>query len=364
MRKQILGWLPGTLFACLLTAGLALTAIDPATFRAVKKARVLNGEWTASWQASYGQELPGKEAAVAAWAGMRYALFREGEPGVLVGSDGWLYSTEEFLPLDPSGRALEAAVGEIRAVRDGLAARDIALVVALVPTKAMVCPEHLGRSRLPDSLGERYGAVRRAIGSLGIAVPDLLAPLREAAPHGDVFLRTDTHWTAFGASVAARALAKVIGPELDARGSPRTSYTTQRGEPRERRGDLLAFLPLGRLAGAIGPPPDLVAEVVTVADTAADEGAGLFGALEIPMTLVGTSYSASGAWNFDGALKEALRADVLKAAAEGRGFLAPMREYLGSPAIDDPRPAVVIWEIPERYLGLWTPFGVISGEPR
>jgi alginate O-acetyltransferase complex protein AlgJ len=354
--SRLLLGLPGAFLIGLLVAGLALSAADPATFATPSDANPVNGGWTASWRASYEQKLPGKEAAVAAWAAMRYALFFQGEPGVLVGRDGWLYSNEELFSLDPSGRALEAAVDQIRAVRDALAARDISLVVALVPTKVVVCAEHLGRYRLPTPLRERYGAARRAIGSLGVAVPDLLTPLREAAARGDVFLRTDTHWTAFGASIAAQALAKVVKPELDARGSSRARYTTQRGEPRERRGDLLSFLPLGRFAATLGPAPDLVADVVTVAD--GDGGPGLFGALKIPVALVGTSYSAAGAWNFDGALKEELRADVLKVAEEGRGPFVPMRKYLESPAIDDPRPDVVIWEIPERYLGVSTPLGV------
>ncbi|MCX7039328.1 MAG: hypothetical protein NT005_09390, partial [Spirochaetes bacterium] len=214
---RFLRWLPGALLLCVLAAGLALTAIDPATFTAPKNANPLNGGWTASWQASYEQKLPGKEAAVAAWTAMRYALFSEGEPGVLVGRDGWLYSTEEFFPLDPTGRALEAALAHIVEVRDALAARNIVLVVALVPTKAVVCAEHLGRYRLPASLRDRYGAVRREISSLGIAVPDLVAPLREAASRGEIFLRTDTHWTADGASVAAHTLAEAVKPELDAR---------------------------------------------------------------------------------------------------------------------------------------------------
>ena len=354
--SRFLRWLPGALLLCVLAAGLALTVIDPATFTAPKNAKLVNGEWSAGWQESYEQGLPGREAAVAAWAAMRYALSAEGEPVVLVGRDGWLYSTEEFFPLDPTGRALEAALANIAVVRDALAARNIALVVALVPTKAVVCAEHLGRYRLPASLRDRYGAVRRAISSLGVAVPDLMAPLREAASRGEVFLRTDTHWTADGASVAAQALAQVVRPELDARGSPRTRYRTEKGKPQERRGDLLNFLPLGRLGGAWEPASDLVADAATVAD--ADSGAGLFGALEIPVALVGTSYSAAGASNFDGALKEALRADVLKVAEEGRGPFVPMRKYLESPAIDDPRPDVVIWEIPERYLGVSTPLGM------
>ena len=141
--SRLLRWLPGAFLVGLLAAGLALSAADPATFTAPRDANPVNGGWTASWQASYEQKLPGKEAAVVSWTAMRYALFSQGEPGVLVGRDGWLYSNEELFPLDPSGRALEAAVDQIRAVRDALAARDIFLVVALVPTKAVVCAEHL-----------------------------------------------------------------------------------------------------------------------------------------------------------------------------------------------------------------------------
>jgi hypothetical protein len=35
-----------------------------------------------------------------------------------------------------------------------------------------------------------------------------------------------------------------------------------------------------------------------------------------------------------------------------------MQKYIDSPAIGDPRPDVVIWEIPERYLCVPTPLGV------
>ncbi|MBA7714020.1 putative alginate O-acetylase AlgJ [subsurface metagenome] len=79
---------------------------------------------------------------------------------------------------------------------------------------------------------------------------------------------------------------------------------------------------------------------------------GLFDKLQIPVALVGTSYSAGEAWNFDGALKAALEADVLNVAKEGQGPFVPMKKYLESPALDDPRPDVIIWEIPERHLGI------------
>jgi alginate O-acetyltransferase complex protein AlgJ len=79
---------------------------------------------------------------------------------------------------------------------------------------------------------------------------------------------------------------------------------------------------------------------------------GLFDEVTIPVTLVGTSYSAGRPWNFDGALKEVLGADVLNVAAEGQGPLVPMQRYLDSPRFADAPPALVIWEIPERYVVL------------
>jgi alginate O-acetyltransferase complex protein AlgJ len=167
-----------------------------------------------------------------------------------------------------------------------------------------------------------------------------------------MYLRTDTHWTPQGARVAARTLAAEIGPVLDARGSPRAAYGTAPGGTREVAGDLLTFVPLGPWQ-ARGPGPDRVEEPVTELreQPSVEEGAaGLFSDLRIPVALVGTSYSASPISRFESALRDALNADVLNVAEEGKGPFAPMDAYLASPVIDDPRPDVVVWEIPERYL--------------
>jgi alginate O-acetyltransferase complex protein AlgJ len=246
----------------------------------------------------------------------------------------------------------------VSAVRDLLLANGVALVVALVPTKAGTYAEHIGRYRLPAALADRYVTVREALVSRGIDVPDLATALREARTRGDVFLRTDTHWTAFGAFVAAEALASSVQPQLDAHGSPRGEYTFEHGGWNERMGDLASFIPLGPFKRVMGLRPD---NVETLSTTAGSEGAAsLFDALQIPVALIGTSYSATGAWNFDGALKVALQADVLKVATEGQGPFVPMRRYLESSAFDDPRPDVVLWEIPVRYLGVRVPLGISS----
>jgi alginate O-acetyltransferase complex protein AlgJ len=364
----ILQLLPPLFLVLVLAAGLALALSSPGTLAFAPPAGRAGLPWgdrTAAWQKRFAEGLRGRDLALGAWTAVRYALLAEGEPGALVGRDGWLFSSEELAAVDTSGKLLAAAVDRIAAVRDDLDRRGIALVVAVIPTKAMVCAGHLGRRhRLDAALRGRYASILAGLGRAGIAAPDLLTALGEASRDTEVFLRTDTHWSPQGAEAAARALAGPVRAELDRRGVPRSPWITVRGEPRERRGDLLAFLPFGPLAAVLGPRPDVVATAVTEPAQAPDDsGAGLFGELRIPVALVGTSYSAAGAWNFDGALRQALSCDVLKVAEEGKGPFAPMERYLASPALEDPRPEVVLWEIPERYLCTPTPLG-IAGTPR
>jgi alginate O-acetyltransferase complex protein AlgJ len=283
---------------------------------------------------------------------LRYGIFREARPEVLIGRDGWLYSAEEFDPPDSLSVPLADAVDRVASARDALSAKGIGLVIALVPTKASVQREHLGRYVIPPALQARYADALAALRARGIVAPDLLVALRKGAAVADMYLRTDTHWTPQGARLAAVTLAPSVEPLLDARGSPREPFVTEPGASREVPGDLLKFVPLGPWQSR-GPAPDVVRQTTT---TTGDRGTGaaspddLFGDLDIPVALVGTSYSVNAVSGFEGALKDAIDADVLNVAEEGKGPFAPMEAYLGSAAIDDPRPDVVVWEIPERYL--------------
>jgi alginate O-acetyltransferase complex protein AlgJ len=341
-----LRWLPGAfLLACLLL-GAGAAFIAPATWRWPREGSLWRGEQTARYERSFNEALPFRTAAIATWGLLEYTLFGEGREGVVVGEGGWLFTREEVTFYEDAAAERLHKLDFIGEVQARLAARGATLVVALVPDKVRVYREHLGRP-MPDYTKNRYEMFRSALTARGVPAPDLLTPLTEAKKRSQVYLRTDTHWTPAGAEVAAETLAQALADE----GVPSlfgTEYQTKTTGHKPCAGDLLNFLPLGALQDRLGPPPDRLETRRTQARS--DAGGGLFGAQTVPVTLIGTSYSANLNWNFAGALQEALGADVLNLATEGRGPLPPMRGYLKSAELHDTPPSLVVWEIPERYV--------------
>lgn len=346
-------WLPGVFLLLVLTLGVGAALLTPETWRWPREGSFLQGDQAASYERTFNGALPFKDAAVSAWGVLEYTLFHEGREGVVVGREGWLFTGEEVAFYRDAAAETARKLRFVEQVRRELAAQDVALVVALIPDKSRVYAEFVGRP-LPSYTRGRYEAFRRALTAKGVLAPDLLAPLLNAKADAQVYLRTDTHWTPAGAEVAADTLARAL-MDVNVSGLFETEYQTETTGQKLYKGDLLNFLPLGALQSQLGPPPDRLEVRQTKA--ASDVGGGLFGAQTVPVTLVGTSYSANPNWNFAGALQGALGADVLNLATEGRGPLPPMREYLGSPELRDTPPSLVVWEIPERYLSV-TPEGI------
>lgn len=340
----------GLFMALFLAAGLLLALANPALLDSPREP-LLDGSWAAAYQERFDSESLLFEPATTIWGVLEYALFDQGRPGLLIGSDGWLYSTEEFAyPSQPELAAalLEANLAEIAAVDERLRQQGVELVVALLPAKARVYPEHLGRYRLPEGPSGRYQEALAGLQERGVTVVNLLQPLLAAKENGSVFLRTDTHWTPFGARVAARRIAGEVARLGPFQWLDEQEYVTSSSEPRPYRGDLTRFLPLGTFYEAIGPADDLLKQFETSASSSA--GSDLFAAVQLPVVLVGTSYSQDERWNFPGWLREALGNDVLVAAQRGEGPYEPMIDYLDGEAFSSAPPRLVIWEIPERYL--------------
>lgn len=332
---------PAAIFLLILLLGAATIPI--AVGSADVSAPILDGSWTRVFEAEYTEALPFRDVALAVVASIRYGLFREGRPGVLVGDAGWLFTAEEY-----QGASMEQAGAEtVETAYRELLTRGIAAVVVLVPAKARIYAEY-APSPLPPAADRRYGAFAAELRARGVPVTDLVDAFLGAKVNGELFHRTDTHWTALGTKVAAEAVAKVVDSHFPDLALPRTSFTEEPIESTRFEGDLVSFLGLGALSSRLGPAPEQVTAEATL--QASTESMGLFGALSIPVALVGTSYSADPRWGFEAALKRALDADVLNVAEEAGGPFDPMRRYLEGETIADVPPELVIWEIPERYV--------------
>jgi len=343
----LLHWLPALFLIGVVGVGAGMAVFTPAIWNSPAGKTLLTGSWQSSFEHTYDQEHPVRTPGVDTFGVLNYSLFDEGRPGVLIGSQGWLYTTEEFQAGPDDAAQIAAKLKEIGEVRRTLAARNTRLLVLLVPAKSRVYPEHLGRYIWPTKKQNVYESFRQQLTEQGIVAPDLLPALVAAKSQGQLFLRTDTHWTPLGARVAANVVRTAVSDltadvpparfQVDV--APNTSYS----------GDLLKYVPLGPWQSHFGPKPDRL--ITPTARRTDSGGGGLLGDETPAITLVGTSYSANKKWGFESLLKGVLGADLVNAAQEGKGPMVPMREYLKSTTYKDSVPKLVIWEIPERFLG-------------
>lgn len=333
-------WLTSILFGAVILVTALIAGQRAVPYAVPAGTDVIEGGLTRSFESHYDKVFPVKTFGTNLWAAIQFALFGEGRSGVVVGEDGWLYTQEEFRDYADAEAHIAARLRLIERVRDEMQQRGTQLVVALLPAKTRLYPEYLGNQQPAALHRDLYPRVQSELARLQIATPDLLGALARCKTEVSVFLRTDTHWTPEGAACAAEAIASATGVDGQQR------FDTEADAPQTHRGDLLQFLPLTPYFSALLPQPDLLVPRVTAAAGAND----LLSDAPAPETvLIGTSYSADAKWNFDGALRDALDADVLNLAEPGKGPFAPMLAFLQLP-VAQASPKRLIWEIPERYL--------------
>jgi alginate O-acetyltransferase complex protein AlgJ len=335
---------------------MAVTAAVNPVLRHGAKGDLADGSLTHAFGADFDNALWIKAPSVDAWAVASYGLFKEGRDGVVVGADEWLFSKEEFAAPDLDG-GIARAIATAKAAQTAARAHGAQFIVVVVPAKARMYRDKLGRYRWPPALNPAYDRFVAGLRGEGVPVVDLqpaLAAARDARP---TYLRTDTHWTPWGAQVAAGAVAaqvKALGLSSEL---PGAEISTISFEPEaDHVGDLINFLPLGPLGQALAPRPDRLSKpVLQLAPASGDLlGADLLGGDDhTPVLLVGTSYSADERWGFAAFLEHALQAGIVNEAEKGKGPYAPLAKVLAGGDFAASRPSLVIWEFPERDL--WTP---------
>jgi alginate O-acetyltransferase complex protein AlgJ len=319
------------------------------SYQLPKQFSLLDGGLAKTFESHYDEHFPLKTLGTSLWAGLDYLLFNEGRPGVQIGEQGWLYSDEEFKPEVDGPQQVRDNLALIKGVRDELAQHNVLLLMAIVPSKSRLYPEFVGDNPTSSLRQGLYQRFLKDVRAADIAAPDLLGTLQAGKASGAMFLRTDTHWTPQGADRVARQLSRTLKRAITLAGEPQ-AFTTQASPATPYNGDLTRFLPLEPLFGHLLPPPDQLRRSETHAAQPQDNAAALLGDVELPVALVGTSYSANPMWNFAGALRQHLQRDLSNHAEDGQGPIVPMLKYLQSDELRNTPPQLVIWEFPERYL--------------
>jgi alginate O-acetyltransferase complex protein AlgJ len=148
---------------------------------------------------------------------------------VMPGNDGWYYWLgEDGLSLDRHYRGVEsfpqsfvdATAAELVRRRDWLAARGIAYVVAVVPEKYTIYPEHLPTWVTRSAQPSPYDRVVAALQNSGVAFIDLRPDLRAAKARDRVYYQTDSHWNYLGAMVGYGAIMREVQRALPAERLP------------------------------------------------------------------------------------------------------------------------------------------------
>jgi alginate O-acetyltransferase complex protein AlgJ len=309
---------------------------------------LIDGRLAAAVDTTFEELHPFRAVAVPVVAALRYGLFRQGNDGVIVGRGGRLFTVEEVAWYREDASRLEDRLRYIGAIDQRLAAAGVDLFVLLVPAKARIDTDHLPLRLRESADHPRLRHARDELRRRGIPVVDGAAVLE-----GERFFARDTHWTPEGAGVVAAAIALTVSPTMPAE----TEFELLEEPEQLLPGDLMNFVPVGGFNDLFGLTPEPFRPVVAVAAADASAGTDLFATPEIPVALVGTSYSADRRWGFVDQLRKHLGVDVLEMSEAGSGPFVPMERYLMSETFEEIPPRAIIWEIPERYLTLPdTPF--------
>ena len=303
----------------------------------------LKGAYQRAYETSFVDAFPMTFSAQALLNTATLALFGEANSEVVIGQGDWLFTSEEFRP--PEEAPNFAAI--LQDTRTRLAEHEIELLPVIVPDKARIYTEKLPRAR-SGAIETRYESALSAVRAQGFVGVDLTSALLAGRQTSETFMRTDTHWSPAGASLAAKELADATG--LIKAGNSDVTTQTLPNAPFD--GDLMPFVETGPFAPWVGIEPEEIGVQQTVLTQ--DNGLGLFGEADIGIVLVGTSFSARAEFNFAGALSQATGLEVVNLATQGQGPFTPMVEALDAGTILEINPRFVVWEIPERYLSVWS----------
>jgi alginate O-acetyltransferase complex protein AlgJ len=267
---------------------------------------------------------------------------------VEIGTNGWLFpvwdrvTRVDMVSLRAALQTIVEAIGILRAAR-------IQTVICLIPSKKRLMRQFLPPSvQVSPEAAQRYSLTVAEATRAGALVPDLDALFRghlQREPGRNLFFKADTHWTPFGAELAAVEMARQMRAQLQLPASPRPG--TRLGDLRPMTlaaGDLLQHVPQAQRA-AFGPEESLIRQVL------APEGpAALIEDDSYDTVIVGTS-NVQPRFGFQPVLSNQLVRPVgLSWRPNNVGTYLALLEYVRTEAFRRQRPRALVWNHLEQDM--------------
>lgn len=162
------------------------------------------GNFTRDTVSYIKDHFPFRDGLLAANAVYDLASLRFGSGGIALGKDGYLLYEEHYATEEEKDR-LRRSVRVIRALSE-----DLPTVTAIAGKGSEVLTSYYP-AVLSDAPAEaNIALIREALGKATDTYLDLIPLLRERQSEG-IYYRTDHHWTAFGACLAANAILERMG---------------------------------------------------------------------------------------------------------------------------------------------------------
>ncbi|HRK39437.1 MAG TPA: hypothetical protein PK347_13710 [Burkholderiaceae bacterium] len=272
-------------------------------------------------------------------------------PGI-VGKNGWLYYQHEF---DDDTINQDTSIELIGKITKLLEQNGTMVLVAMAPIKGRIYAEYLPTDLKPTrSVLQGYDRMLKALRSKDVKAVDLNKTFLANTQKNDsrtTFLRHDTHWSAFGALLAAESIRDEILATASLKQAinslPEVKYDLNWSDVKVAvEGDLIQQLPKGS--------PSFEKEqrtVFSVQRAKSNTSDALLGSTaDIGIALMGTSYSAD--WTqFPSSLRYVLQKDILSMSVTAdKGHWYGLESYLNDPSFQSKRPKLLIWEMPERDM--------------
>ena len=205
--------------ALALAAGLRPNLAEnraPAAFPAVAVDAVTSGRFFLAVDRFLADNLPWRERAVRAYAGVDHDLLGGStNPDVVIGRDGSLFYIRELQPQCPASAA--DVLAQIDRLAAAAAANGQAFRFQVAPDKHAIYPEQLPPAVSPAEpcTDRQRPAMRAGMAERPGVTLDAWGPilaLRQADPAGQHYWREDSHWSGAGAIPAIQSLVESLAP--------------------------------------------------------------------------------------------------------------------------------------------------------